>query len=276
MTINPDGDAHGRPAALPFITPQRSDAGDRDRFKPSLVMDDHTVPVPEAKLYELFDRDDVPFEIHGRLLGYSSSRWEDHSHPRYFIDRGEFAPVLNDLDAKRHDLRTRHQQGSIPTNVFREASDQLESYRLLFHENFAGQPENIRRYAGQGDRCSACRWFELRIFSVEGEYSSNCSCGVANPDDPNTDHTIDCGLGPARARYLVLTYGRTEVPGEMNKRRAVWTDSPYEVLSLLTQRHRGSEGSRAPFLPATSDRALAQAAAHDSSIEKAYTTRRIR
>src|SRR5688500_16373744 len=46
-------------------------------------------PEPELQEYELLDRDDRPFEIYGRLLGFSSSRREDHEHDPYFTERSE-------------------------------------------------------------------------------------------------------------------------------------------------------------------------------------------
>lgn len=107
-------------------------------------------------------------------------------------------------------------------------------------------------HAEPGQRCSACRWFEVRILRAEAELTED---GVS--EEP-------------RGRYLVLTYGRSEVPGETDKRRAVWTDSPFEVLEVLTQRDRG-----APFLPSASARALAQAAAWDDDLTDAYVNRAV-
>lgn len=114
-------------------------------------------------------------------------------------------------------------------------------------------------HAEPGQRCSACRWFEVRIFSVESELAPD-------PGDPEEFENET----EARGRYLVLTYGRSEVPGETDKRRAVWTDSPFEVLEVLTQRDRG-----APFLPTASARALAQAAAFDDALADAYVNRAV-
>jgi len=111
-------------------------------------------------------------------------------------------------------------------------------------------------YAAPGERCSACRWFEVRVLAADEEL------------------TESGGAEPARARYLVLTYGRSLVPGEVDKRRAEWTDSPYEVLELLTQRRGGASGrSTRPFLPQTSARVLAQAAAWDAGLRDAYRGR---
>lgn len=124
-------------------------------------------------------------------------------------------------------------------------------------------------YVQPGQRCSGCRWFEIRIFCVENEITHLCNCAQES-DGMTGVHTEDCGFEPPRARYLVLTYGRTVVTGETDKRRASWTDSPHEVLELLTQRNSGSA-----FLPATSARALAQAAHYDSGIYDAYINRAV-
>jgi hypothetical protein len=119
-----------------------------------------------------------------------------------------------------------------------------------------------------GDRCPACRWFEVRIFLVSREYQDDCTCDA--PPGNDVTHAEDCGAVPARARYLVLTYGLTLVPNEINKRRASWTNSPYEIIEILTQ--RGAGGS---FLPATSARVIAQAAVYDAGIRDAYVNRAV-
>jgi hypothetical protein len=110
--------------------------------------------------------------------------------------------------------------------------------------------KQLTSFAPPGDRCSACRWFEVRIFAVKCELTSN-------------NEPID-----RRARYLVLTSGMSQVPGEVEMRRASWTDSSYEVLELLTQRR----GDR-PMLPAPSARVLSQAAMWDVDIRNAYLDR---
>lgn len=109
-------------------------------------------------------------------------------------------------------------------------------------------------FARPGSRCSACRWFECRIFEVDTEYT------------PTSD------VEPPRARYLVLTYGLSDVPGEVDKRRASWTDSPFEIIELLTQRGRED---RQAFLPAASARAVAQAANWSEEIQRAYVDRAV-
>lgn len=116
-----------------------------------------------------------------------------------------------------------------------------------------------------GTRCAACRWFEVRIFTVKYELTDDCSC---EPD--GDEHDMLCGAAAPRGQYLVLTYGRTVVPGETNKRRAEWVNSPYEIVELLTQ-----HGTSGAFLPKTSARAIAQAAAFDHGIRDAYLNRAV-
>jgi len=107
-------------------------------------------------------------------------------------------------------------------------------------------------FSPPGERCSACRWFEVRIFEIEHEYDD-----AGEPVD-------------RRGRYLVLTSGMSIVPGEVEMRRASWTDSPYEVVEILTQRR-----DQRPFLPAPSARVLSQAANWDSGIRAAYIDRAV-
>lgn len=163
-------------------------------------------------MHVLPERDEETLEIFGTLLGFGSSKRDEHNHP---------VP---------------------PDGEIRTAPD---------------------------DRCSACRWFEVRIFEVLGEYSPDCTCGVGD-DDPEAEHSMKCGLQAPRAQFLVLTYGQTVVPGELVKRRASWTDSGYEVIELLTQR----QGVRRSFLPNASARALAQASELNERIRSAYVRRR--
>lgn len=125
------------------------------------------------------------------------------------------------------------------------------------------------RYVESGSRCSACRWFEVRIFTVDCVYADHCTCPTASDDD-NDPHDHDCGEESPEHKYLVLTYGITTVPGESHKRRAVWTDSPYEIVEILTQRN-----SSGTFLPATSARVLSQAANCDDGIRDAYINRAV-
>lgn len=110
----------------------------------------------------------------------------------------------------------------------------------------------LTSFPAHGERCSACRWFEVRIFEVFAEYL------------PNGAETS------RRGRYLVLTSGASIVPGEVRMSRSIWTDSPYEIIEVLVQR-RGDH----PFLPTPSARVLSQAAAWDDGIRDAYIDRAV-
>lgn len=106
-------------------------------------------------------------------------------------------------------------------------------------------------FAARGERCSACRWTEIDI------YVSHHISGVPNVGSP---------LG----RYLVTSSGCSVVPSERTFTRATWTDSPYEVLEILTQR-RGPHVT----LPGPAARALARAAEFDDGLNDAYVNRAV-
>lgn len=90
-------------------------------------------------------------------------------------------------------------------------------------------------------KCSACRWVEIRIIR----------------DDDDT--------------FAVSTLGRSRVPGETDRSRVIFTDSPHEVIELLTDRRPG----RNPRLPFAAARALAQAAQRDDDMHDAYVNRAV-
>lgn len=100
-------------------------------------------------------------------------------------------------------------------------------------------------YAAPREKCSACRWFEVRIFRV----------------DPTTSDGN---------RFAVHTQGLTIIPSEIVKCRLEYARTGYEVVELLTVRQ-----SDAVFLPAASSRALSQAAGLDKDIETAYINRAV-
>lgn len=134
------------------------------------------------------------------------------------------------------------------------------------HTHDAVDAQGTMQYVESGSRCSSCRWFEVRIFTVDTAYVDDCTCGdTVKPYNENESHMSTCGEVVPEGKYLVLTYGITIVPGESNKRRAVWTDSPYRIIEVLTQRN--SSGS---FLPATSAAVISEAARWDEGILDAY------
>jgi hypothetical protein len=128
-----------------------------------------------------------------------------------------------------------------------EVTGSLLAYQSTYREDEHSLNHPGARHAERGDKCRSCRWFEVRILLVEA------------------DDAVEHG-----GRFLVYTVGRSLVPGEVDLIRAAFTDSPYTVVELLTQR----DGGR-PFLPASSARALADAAAHDLDLRDAYTQRSV-
>jgi len=100
-------------------------------------------------------------------------------------------------------------------------------------------------FAARGEKCSACRWFECRIFRVDPRHSRGNN-------------------------YAVHTQGPSLVPGEFVKCRIAFAQTGYEVIELLTVRQ-----SNSVFLPAASSRAIAQAAGLDRDIETAYINRAV-
>lgn len=95
-------------------------------------------------------------------------------------------------------------------------------------------------YVRKGDRCSTCRYTEVRLFR-----------------DGST--------------YVLVTLGMTIIPGEQIISRIRYLTSPFEVVEVLTVRKPGRE----PFLPKSAALSLAQAADLDKGIEDAYVNRAV-
>jgi hypothetical protein len=89
-------------------------------------------------------------------------------------------------------------------------------------------------------KCSACRWFEVSVIAL---------------DD---------------GAYAVYTVGRSELPYEEPRARLQFTESPFEIIEMLTDRR----GPR-PRLPVAAARCLAQAASHDDRVADAYVNRAV-
>ena len=111
-----------------------------------------------------------------------------------------------------------------------------------WHRRHADHPD---RFAAKGFRCSACRWFEVRIFR---ELSG-------------------------RERFLIHFTGVSQVPGEVHWSRAEYVLTASEVIeSLLTRKAPGGV-LRQPFLTGPVARALAQASEFDDELYRAYLDR---
>lgn len=97
-------------------------------------------------------------------------------------------------------------------------------------------------YAAKGDRCSACRWVELRLFRLRG------------------------------GDYALHKAGRSIVPGEVTLCRVELLSGPNEVLEALIKRDR-RPGRRAAYLPMASAKLLGQASDRDRRLRVAYLDR---
>lgn len=204
-----------------------------------------TAPQPQVREFQLLGRDDEPLEIRGRLLGFATSKRDIHTHDDVFTDD----------EAIETEIRTQEDRmASLPKRFTDAVFDRAKSAIQTYIDELADD-DYPRRYAAPGDRCSACRWFEVRIFEVESERAGN--------DEKSSWEVAD-------AKYLLLTYGLSDVPGEVAKRRAQRTNSPFTVLEALTQRRGGNA-----FLPATSARVLSEAAAVDTDIADVYVNRAV-
>lgn len=119
-------------------------------------------------------------------------------------------------------------------------------------------------YARRGDRCSACRWFEVAIYR---RYNTDGIDLETDPEYPRIYPLDD----PLPGDYVIHTVGASAVPGETRLSRISVTDSAYEVVELLTVRRRDEE----PWIPAQSARALARASQVDAKLRDAYVNRAV-
>lgn len=106
-----------------------------------------------------------------------------------------------------------------------------------------------------GARCSACRWYETRLFRV---------------------HDVS---GDAK-HYLIHHAGASRVPGEVYLYRYEETWGAHEVVEMFTIRPHpdqvdASGRQRTPFLTRPGARTLAMAASYDDAIDDAYINRNV-
>jgi hypothetical protein len=114
---------------------------------------------------------------------------------------------------------------------------------------------HTNEYATRGERCYACRWSLYRIYEV---YELDTPTLVAFGDR-------------YKGKYLVCSFGMTIIPGEEIFRRIHATNSPAEVVELLTTRKSG----HAPVLTAVAARLLARVSDIDQAIQEAYDNRTV-
>jgi hypothetical protein len=127
-----------------------------------------------------------------------------------------------------------------------QRSNHVGAHRLTFPDK-PGE-----RFTEKGSRCSACRWFETRIYEVTQD---------------SFESVMDIRDS---AKYAVHTMGKSVVPNEITLCRLEWANSGHEVIEWLTVRREDEV-----FLPAPAARALAQAAGYDREIEAAYVNRAV-
>jgi hypothetical protein len=270
------------------------------------MRDDVTHSTPAARTgapavteHEFPGRDDDTIRVRAALLGFTTSERDAHGHDEYHRNGADVSATLRWAERRRADLHERFE-----TRQLGEAERDRALATLDIYEKLLNRPDvpPLRKpwYQIEPGSCSRCRWFEARILRVEAELVDSCTCpysanvaeselgarhwdrllaGKLTADERVSAemirvlHDDDCGSEEPSARYLVLTYGRSRVPGETDKRRAAWTNSGFEVVEFLVQRDRGR--SRAPFLPAASARVLAQAAEWDDDIREAFVNRAV-
>src|SRR5688500_15223868 len=151
--------------------------------------------------YEFPGRDDDVVRVRGHLLGFASSERDAHSHADVHVDDEEVAQTLAWVARRHVELTQRHAERVLSATELGHARSALDAYEALLSSD--EPPEDKPLFQTEPGRCSRCRWFEARIIRVDAELG----------DDPRDDE-------PPRGRYLVLTYGRTRVPGETDRRRA--------------------------------------------------------
>jgi hypothetical protein len=127
--------------------------------------------------------------------------------------------------------------------------------RTSRHTNHDGVPYALPTTGGSARvRCSACRWYETRLFRVHGD-------GVTQ-------------------RYLVHHTGASSVPGEVYFYRYEEAYSAHQVVELFTIRPHpddvDSHGrQRTPFITRPGAIVLSMAAGYDDAIDDAYVNRAV-
>lgn len=103
-------------------------------------------------------------------------------------------------------------------------------------------------FAEKGVTCSACRWFEVRIFR-----------------DNNQN------------KFLLYTTGESAIPKEQPRYRSEWITSPYEIIESLTtvRSHINNDGHRTQqtILSYAARKALSQAIYYNTELQEAYLAR---
>lgn len=143
--------------------------------------------------------------------------------------------VLRDYDFDRHLMKM---------VSFRGRKIGAASSRATDHDHEPG------RTARRGERCSACRWLEVRIYVDE---------------DARVKRARESGN--TQGGYVLETIGRSEVDGEHNRYRTRMFHDPFLVVAKLTKRVDDST-----FLPIVAQEALEEAAERDEPLGELLQT----
>lgn len=119
----------------------------------------------------------------------------------------------------------------------------------MLGETDSHQPDHFQHttiHARKGERCYACRWSEYALYLVDEKDRRKVG-----------------------GKYLVTSYGISVVPGESIFRRVNATDSPTEVIELLTTRKHMQK----PAITGAAARLLARASDLDEDLQEAWDNR---
>ncbi len=196
-------------------------------FKIPLSVPDFTSPVPPHQPEG--DESDTVRLPGRRQIVQPVPPPADHLYITYGSPVIEIAS--NGLDVYQWSLRGRNDaQGNHHYVIFHGVLLGYSSGQHSDHNPYAEHDDNgiLSEYQ---ERCSGCRWPETAVFEAI--------------DPPQNDK-----------KFMLYTLGRTLVPGEITRMRAVWAGSPSDVVDLAVIRHAG----RDPYMTSPSRQALKQAA----------------
>jgi hypothetical protein len=120
------------------------------------------------------------------------------------------------------------------------------------------------RYVRRGERCNACRWFEVRVFR-----ELIMPPGIESLDQLTDPSDVDLG------EYVLHYAGMSIVDDEVPFFRHETTASPYTVIESMTTRRNTPDRGSEVFLAKPAARALAEASANDRQLADAYVNRAV-
>lgn len=120
------------------------------------------------------------------------------------------------------------------------------------------------RFVARGERCNACRWFEVRVFRE-----------LLLPDGVATLNQLEDPRDARLGDYVIHSTGMSIVDDEQPLYQCKTTASPYTVIELLTTRRAKPGQTAEVFLAKPAARALAEASANDEQLADAYVNRAV-